>query len=146
MEQYREFREYQKKQHEIEQSKLRPDTLEQLLKEAYSTQPVPEDVNIRLKNQLACQSVMGTNRISFWWLPATISTIVSIAFAIILCLLYVIINIKGEGFWMPNLLRLISETWLKIHLTAIALEVAVSWIITFLGIWKGNLVRSAKLF
>lgn len=120
--------------------------LEQMLESAYSTEHVPEEINIRLKNQLACRRAMAAGRVSFWWLPATISTVVSAAFATILYLFYVIINIKGADFWMPNLLQFVSEAWLKIHLTAIALETMVSWAITFLGIWKGNLIRSAKLF
>lgn len=145
MKQYREPGEFQKKQHKVQQSNLSTDTLEHLLQEAYFEETVPEDVNIRLKNQLTCHRVMGTNRISSWWLPATVSTVVSAAFAMILCLLYIIINIKGENFLMPNLLRLLSETWLKIHLAVIAFEIALSWIITIFCIWKGNLVRSAKI-
>lgn len=122
------------------------EALEQMLKQTYTTECVPEEINIRLNNQLACRRVMASGRVSFWWLPATISTVVSAAFAVILYLLYIIINIKGANSWMPNLLQFVSETWLKIHLTVIALETAASWIITFLGVWKGNLIRSAKLF
>lgn len=134
------------KEDRIQEHGMDSEFLEQMLRQAYSTECVPEETNIRLYNQLACRRVMASGRVSFWWLPATISTVVSAAFAIILCLLYVIINIKGADFWMPNLLQLISETWLRIHLAAIAMETMASWIITFLGVWKGNLVRSAKFF
>lgn len=136
----------QMEENRIQEHGTDSEQLEQMLKKAYSTERVPEEINIRLKNQLACRRVMTTGRVSFWWLPATISTVVSIAFAIILYLLYIIINIKGANSWMPNLLQFVSETWLKIHLAVIALETMASWIITFFGVWKGNLIRSAKLF
>lgn len=122
------------------------DIMEDMFKAAYCMDGVPDEVNIRLKNQLACQRAAGTGRFSFWWLPATVGTVISAAFSIILCLIYVLINIKGADFWMPNLLQLASETWLKLHLAALASEILISWIITFLCIWKGNLIRSAKLF
>ena len=122
-----------------------PDRLETMLQQAYSAESVPAGVNTRLQNRLACREVMTTNSVSFWWLPATISTILSIAFSIILCLGYVLVNIAGANSWMPNLLQLVSEPWLKLHLVVIALEVVISWLITFISVWKGNLVRSAKM-
>lgn len=129
-----------------ENRKMDSDIMEEMLKTVYSMDGVPEEVNIRLRNQLARQKITGTGRFSFWWLPATVSTVISAVFSIIFCLLYVIINIKGADFWMPNLLQFVSETWLKLHLTALVLEILLSWMITFLCIWKGNLFRSAKLF
>lgn len=120
--------------------------LEQLLKSAYTEECVPEDVNIRLKNQLARKQAMGESRVSLWWLPAAAGTVVSVAVGLILFLGYVLININSKSFWMPNLLHLVSGFWLKFHLTVIATEVIVSWIVTFLGVWKGNLVRGARIF
>ncbi|MCM1159457.1 MAG: hypothetical protein NC300_12090 [Bacteroidales bacterium] len=123
-----------------------PDILDEMLQNAYALDDVPAEVNIRLKNQLACKAIVDTGRVSFWWLPATISTVVSSLFGIMLCLIYTIVNIKGADFWMPNLLQMISGAWLKLHLAAITFEIAISWVVTFLGMWKGNLVKSAKLF
>lgn len=120
--------------------------LEQLLQSAYATEGVPEDVNIRLKNRLARQQAMEESRFSLWWLPATAGTVISVAFGLILFLAYVIINIMSDGFWMPNLLQLVSGVWLKLHLVFLAVEIVISWIVTILGVWKGNLVRGARIF
>lgn len=121
------------------------DILDVMLENVYDTEGVPSGVNTRLKNRLECRQVMGTGRFSFWWLPATVATVISVSVGIILCLLYVVINITGAHFWMPNLLQLVSEAWLKTHLLAITMEAAVSWLITLIGVWKGNLVGSARL-
>ena len=121
------------------------DELDRMLWQAYQSDGVPEAVNTRLKNQLACKQVMANNSPSFWWLPAAISTVVSAAFGVILCLIYVLVNIWGADSWMPNLLQFISGAWLKIHVAALILEVMVSWIVTIVSMWKGNLVRSAKI-
>lgn len=120
--------------------------LEQLLQSAYAIDGVPKEVNIRLKNQLACQKAMEESRVSLWWLPAAAGTVVSIAFGLILFLAYVIINIKSDSFWMPNLLQLVSAFWLKLHLAFLAAEIIISWIVTILGVWKGNLVQGARIF
>lgn len=120
--------------------------LEQLLQNAYAKEGVPQEVNIRLKNQLARKQAMEESRVSLWWLPAAAGTVVSVAFGLILFLAYVIINIKGESFWMPNLLQLVSEVWLKLHLIFLATEIVISWIVTFVGVWKGNLVQGARIF
>ena len=120
--------------------------LEQLLQSAYIEECVPEDVNIRLKNQLARKQAMGESRVSLWWLPAATGTVVSAALGLLMVLGYVIINIHGKSFLMPNLLHLVSEFWLKLHLAGIATEVIVSWIVTIIGVWKGNLVRGARIF
>lgn len=120
--------------------------LEQLLQSVYATESVLEDVNIRLKNQLVRQQAMEESRFSLWWLPATAGTVISVAFGLLLFLAYVIINIKSDGFWMPNLLQLVSGLWLKLHLVFLAVEIAISWIVTFVGVWKGNLVRGARIF
>ncbi|MBQ4057640.1 MAG: hypothetical protein IJD40_01765 [Lachnospiraceae bacterium] len=120
-------------------------TFEQLLLSAYSQEVVSNDMKVRLKNRLDCQRVMRTDSVSFWWLPATLATIISFALAGILCVVYVVVNINGACSWMPNLLQLVSEIWLKIHLAVIVLEVIVSWLVTILGVWKGNLVKSARI-
>ena len=120
-------------------------TFEQLLLSAYSQEVVSNDMKVRLKNRLDCQRVMRTDSVSFWWLPATLATIISFALAGILCVVYVVVNINGAWSWMPNLLQLVSEIWLKIHLAVIVLEVIVSWLVTILGVWKGNLVKSARI-
>lgn len=120
-------------------------TFEQLLLSAYSQEVVLNDMKVRLKNRLDCQRVMRTDSVSFWWLPATLATIISFALAGILCVVYVVVNINGARSWMPNLLQLVSEIWLKIHLAVIVLEVIVSWLVTILGVWKGNLVKSARI-
>lgn len=121
------------------------DTLEQLLQSAYSQEAVSNDMKVRLKNRLECQKAMRSEGVSFWWLPATIATVISFAVAIFLCVVYVVININGVHSWMPNLLQFVSEIWLKIHLAMLGLDVVVSWIVTVLGLWKGNLVKGARL-
>ena len=65
--------------------------LDEMLKAAYSEEKVPEDLNIRLKNQIACREVMKEKSISFWWLPAVLSTILAVAGFSISFLLYMII-------------------------------------------------------
>lgn len=120
--------------------------LEQLLQSVYAVDGVPANVNIRLKNQLARKQAMEESRFSLWWLPATAGTVISVAVGLILFLAYVIINIKSDGFWMPNLLQLVSGLWLKFHLAFLAVEIVISWIVTFVGVWKGNLVQGARIF
>ena len=120
--------------------------LEQLLQSVYAAEGVPEEVNIRLKNQLARQQAVEESRVSLWWLPATAGTVVSFAFGLILFLAYVIINIKGDSCWMPNLLQLVSGLWLKFHLAFLAVEIVISWVVTFVGVWKGNLIKGAQIF
>lgn len=136
----------EQEQMNMEKKEMAPQMLEELLQEAYSTEPVPEEVNVRLKNQLMCRQAAQGQGVSFWWLPATLNTIISIAAGAILYLAYVIINIKGANSWMPNLLQLLSELWLKGCLAVIGFEMAVSWLVTILGTWKGNLFRSARIF
>ncbi len=121
------------------------DSLEQLLRSAYEKDAVPLDAKIRLQNRIACQKAMQTGNTSFWWLPATVATTISLAVAALLCMFYVVININGVYVWMPNLLQRISEVWLKWNLFVISFEVMISWLITFIGVWKGNLVTSARM-
>lgn len=130
----------------MKQNEYGTDEIDVMLYAAYSGNGVPENVTLRLKNQLACRKVTDTDKASLWWLPATISTVLCTAFSIICCIIYCIINIQGAASWMPNLLQAVSGIWLKIHLAALVLDIAVSWIITFVGIWKGNLFRGAKIF
>ena len=130
----------------MKQKEYSTDDIDAMLYAAYSGNGVPENVAIRLENQLACRRVMDTDKVSLWWLPATISTVLCAAFSIIYCIIYCILNIRGAASWIPNLLQAVSGIWLKIHLTALVLDIAVSWIITFVGIWKGNLFRGAKIF
>lgn len=121
------------------------DPLEQLLQSAYEKDVVPTDAKIRLQNRIACQKAMKTGDTSFWWLPATVATTISFAVAVLLFMCYVVVNIHGVYAWMPNLLQRVSEVWLKWHLLVILFEVLISWCITFIGVWKGNLVTSARM-
>lgn len=122
------------------------DSIDLMLHSAYSEESVPQDVKIRLQNRLACQKVMETKGVSFWWLPATVMTVTSFAVAAIIGVLYVVININVSQTWMPNFLQFVSEIWLKIHLIALGIEVMISWLFTMVVVWKGNLVESSKLF
>ena len=122
-----------------------PDAMDQMLQSIYTEETAPQDMKIRLQNRLACQKAMESGRVSFWWLPATIMTVVSFAFAALLLLFYVMVNLTGSFSWMPNLLQLVSGVWLKLHLLVIVVEVLVSWTFTLIGVWKGNLVKSARM-
>lgn len=121
------------------------DSLDNMLQKAYQKDSVPEDVNIRLRNQMKCREVMGESRISFWWLPATISTVISAATGLILVVLYFAFTVAGTESWMPNLVSHISSFWLNINLAVLLFEVALSWIITFIGLWKCNFRKSARI-
>lgn len=120
--------------------------IDDMLTSIYSEERAPQDVKIRMQNRLACQKVMEAKGVSFWWLPATIMTVVSFAIATMVCVLYVVINMNGSQSWMPNLLQFVSEIWLKLHLVALGVQVLVSWVFTLIGIWQGNLIKNAKLF
>lgn len=120
--------------------------IDDMLTSIYSEERAPQDVKIRMQNRLACQKVMEAKGVSFWWLPATIMTVVSFAIATMVCVLYVVINMNGSQSWMPNLLQFVSEIWLKLHLVALGVQVLVSWMFTLIGIWQGNLIKNAKLF
>ena len=117
-----------------------------MLQKAYSKGVVPQEVNIRLKNRIACQQAAGKGKISFWWLPAVVSTVISAAGGCLIYMVYVLVNIKGADFCMPNLLEFISGTWLKLHFAVLMSEMVLSWIFTFICIWKGSLVQRAKMF
>lgn len=121
------------------------DRLESMLQTAYQKESVPEDVNIRLRNQIKCREVMGESTISFWWLPATVSTVISAAIGLILVVLYFAFSTAGTESWMPNLVSHISSFWLNINLAVLLFEVALSWIVTFIGLWKGNFRKSARI-
>lgn len=129
----------------IQSEALDDNTLEQLLCSAYSEETVADDMKVRLKNRLECQKAMQSDGVSFWWLPATLATVVSFALAGILCVVYVIVNINGVHSWMPNLLQMVSEACLKVQLVMLGLEVIGSWLMTIFGVWKGNLVKSARI-
>ncbi len=120
--------------------------ISRMLQNAYSTGEVPLEVNIRLKNRIACQQAAGEGRISFWWLPAAVSTVISAAGGCLIYMVYVLVNIQGADFCMPNLLEFISGTWLKLHLAVVMSEMVLSWIFTFICIWKGSLVQRARMF
>ena len=122
------------------------DSMDVMLRSLYPEESTPQDMKIRLQNRLACQKVMETKGVSFWWLPAMVMTVTSFAVAAMICVLYVVININGANTWMPNLLQFVSEIWLKLHLIALGAEVLLSWLFTMVGVWKGNLVENAKLF
>ncbi len=121
------------------------DSLEEMLHALYPAEPVPQDVKIRLQNRLMCQRVMETESVSFWWLPATVMTVVCFAMAVLFIMSYALLNINGDVTWMPNLLQRVSEFWLKANLVMLGVEVFASWLFTIIGVWKGNLVKSAKL-
>ncbi|MCM1498575.1 MAG: hypothetical protein NC124_08925 [Clostridium sp.] len=122
------------------------DGIEKLLRQAYASERVPEEWNIRLRNQLVCRRSVKGDGVSLWWLPAVTATVLSGAAAVVFLLLYVLMNIGGASSWMPNLFQRISGTWLVIHLAALVLEIGISWIITLVGVWKGDLVSNARLF
>lgn len=130
----------------IQEENARLEQISCMLQRAYSKGEVPEEVNIRLKNRIACQKAAGEGRISFWWLPAVVNTVISAAGACLIYLVYVLVNIKGADFCMPNLLEFISGAWLKLHLVVVIAEMVLSWFFTFICIWKGSLVRGAKMF
>ena len=131
---------------ENEQSFPDTDSVERLLRQAYTTESVPEEWNIRLKNQLICQQAARGKGLSLWWLPAVTASVVSGAMAAIFFLLYVLMNIGGASSWMPNLLQRISDVWLVLHLVVLVLEIVISWIITLVGVWKSDLVSNTRLF
>lgn len=122
------------------------DDIDTLLKQIYAVGSVPEEWNIRLKNQFINQPSVRNKSVSLWWLPAVTFTVVSAGLAVITFLLYILMCIGGAFSCMPNLLQRISDAWLMIHLAALALEMLISWIVTLVGVWKGDLVRNARLF
>lgn len=122
------------------------DEIDEMLTSIYTEERTPQDVKVRIQNRLACQKVMETKGVSFWWLPATMMTVISFAIATMICVLYVVININGSQSWMPNFLQFVSEIWLKLHLVVLAAQVLLSWLFTLIGIWQGNLFKNAKIF
>ena len=123
---------------------MKEDMIEDMLQSAYAKESVPDEVNERLKRELAKRKEKPP--VSLWWMPATAYTVISAALGLILCLVYLVVNIQGSRWLMPNLLQLISEYWLKLNLIFIVLGTAVSWIVTFVGVWKGNLIQGARIF
>jgi len=120
--------------------------LDEMLKTAYSKERVPEDMNIRLKNQFACKEAMeDKSSISFWWLPAMLSTILAVAGFAISFLVYLIIQMQSADFIMPNLVHLISKGFLHIELIAAVFQIGISWLFTAIGLWKLNFRKRAHI-
>ena len=119
--------------------------LDEMLKAAYSEEKVPEDLNIRLKNQIACREVMKERSISFWWLPAVLSTILAVAGFSISFLLYMIISMKSTDCIMPNLVHMLSTGFIQIELASAVFQMAVGWFITVVGLWKLNFRKRAHI-
>lgn len=122
------------------------DMIDDMLASIYSEERAPQDVKVRIQNRLACQKVMETKGVSFWWLPATMMTVISFAIAVMLCMFYVVVNMNGSQSLMPNFLQFVSEFFLKIHLVVLGVQVLLSWLVTLIGIWQGNLFKNAKIF
>lgn len=120
--------------------------LDEMLKAAYSEEKVPEDINIRLRNQIACREVMKEKSISFWWLPAVLSTILAVAGFSMSFLLYVIISMKSTDCIMPNLVHILSTGFIQIELIAAVFQIVVSWLVTVVGLWKLNFRKRAHIF
>lgn len=129
-------------QHNKEQSE---EALDRMLKTLYADGAVPKDLNIRLKNQLKCKTVMEESGLHIWWLPASLNTIIAAAGIGIAVLLYCIVNLVGMNATMPYLLQFVTKSFLKIHLAFAACQVIVSWLITIVGLWKLNFYQSARL-
>lgn len=119
--------------------------LDEMLKTAYSKEKVPEGINIRLKNQIACKEAMEDKSISFWWLPAVLSTILAVAGFAISLLVYLMIQMQSADYIMPNLVHLISKSWLHIELTVAVFQIGISWIFTAIGLWKLNFRKRAHI-
>ena len=119
--------------------------LDEMLKAAYSEEKVPEDLNIRLKIQIACREVMKEKSISFWWLPAVLSTILAVAGFSISFLLYMIISMKSTDCIMPNLVHMLSIGFIQIELATAVFQIAVSWFITVVGLWRLNFRKRAHI-
>ncbi|MCM1178925.1 MAG: hypothetical protein NC347_01615 [Clostridium sp.] len=119
--------------------------LDEMLKTAYRKESVPEDVNIRLKNQFACKEAMEDKSISFWWLPAMLSTILAVAGFAASVLAYLLIQMKSADYIMPNLVHLISTGFLHIELAAAVCQIGISWIFTAIGLWKLNFHKRAHI-
>ncbi|MDE6434802.1 MAG: hypothetical protein K2L07_11320 [Lachnospiraceae bacterium] len=119
--------------------------LDEMLKTAYSKEKVPEDINIRLKNQYACRVAMEEKSISFWWLPAMLSTILAVAGLAISLLVYLIIQMKSADYIMPNLVHLISKGFLQMELMVTVFQIGISWVFTVIGLWKLNFRKRAHI-
>ena len=127
-------------QHEIDEKRI-----DSMLKTAYGHGNVPEDVNVRLHNQLKCKEAMNEKSISVWWLPAFLSTVIAIAGFVIAFTLYLVINLN-ESFIMPNLVHVISIGFLKLELLGMIIQITISWLVTVIGLWKMNFYHNAHIF
>lgn len=133
----------------MEQNEMMKDEdrqLHRMLETAYRMETVPEDVNIRLKNQIACWEMMREKSISFWWLPALASTVIAVAGFAVSVLICLLIQTKSADFIMPNLTRLLCSGWLRIELVAALFQIGSSWIFTAVGLWKLNFRKRAHIF
>lgn len=139
----------------MEQNKLsvseKPDGMDdnrkmhQMLEQAYGREKVPADVKLRLENRLACKEVMKEQSISFWWLPALLSTLIALSGFTISAVLYLIISVKSPDFIMPNLMHLISTGWMHIISLVTICQIGVSWIFTVIGLFKLNFRKRAHI-
>lgn len=121
------------------------DALDGMLKSLYASETVPDDINIRLQNQIKYKTAMEENGMHIWWLPASLSTVLAVAGMALSLMLYYIIMLAGVDATMPFLLRFVAEGFLKIQFAIAFFQAAVSWLMTFVGLWKLNLYQSARL-
>lgn len=129
----------------MEQYKTDESTIDCMLQEAYGRETVPESVNIRLQNRLKCKEVMKETSISVWWLPASLSTVLAVAGFVIAFILYLIVNLYGN-YIMPNFVQMISGNFIKLQLIGMTAQIVVSWMMTFIGLWKLNFYQNAHIF
>lgn len=121
------------------------DALDAMLFAAYETEPVPDAVKLRLKNRLAVKELETQGTFSVWWLPAAAATLFAAVAGLLLCIAYVLVNVRGQNVLMPNLLHMASRLWLTIHLAALALCTLSSWAVTAVGLWKAELRQRARI-
>lgn len=129
----------------MEQQRINENRIDNMLKQAYRHENVPESVNIRLRNQLKCKEAITEKSISVWWLPALLSTVIAVAGFVIAFILYLIVNLSGD-FIMPNLVHVVSTSFIKLEWIGMAVQIAISWLVTIIGLWKMNFYHNAHIF
>ncbi|MBR1599083.1 MAG: hypothetical protein IJ661_09260 [Lachnospiraceae bacterium] len=106
------------------------DELDNHLYHLFSSDNVPKDVNITLKNKITYEAMYGRKKIDLWWLPVVINTVIAFMGIIFGVVLYEMARIGGSYTIIPNIIGKTSELGLKLILMWSCGDMLLGWLAT----------------
>ncbi|MBE5923798.1 MAG: hypothetical protein E7271_04920 [Lachnospiraceae bacterium] len=100
------------------------------LQELYTSDNVPDYLNIALKNRIAAKASTEKKKIELWWLPAVLNTVIATIGIIFTFVLFEMARIGGSYTIIPNIINKTSELALKITLIGALIDLLAGWLAT----------------